>query len=82
MEAIFLLIPLSLALLGVAVWLYFRMDDSGQFKDLETHGRQLLLDDDSTVAQADQKGVAASQQTPFQSPMTSSQTEENTSNNR
>lgn len=82
MEAIFLLIPLSLALLGVAVWLYFRMDDSGQFKDLETHGRQLLLDDDSTVAQADQKGVAASQQTPFQSAMTSSQTEENTSNNR
>lgn len=78
MEAIFLLIPLSLALLGVAVWLYFRMDDSGQFKDLETHGRQLLLDDDSTVAQADQKGVAASQQTPFQSAMTSSQTEENT----
>jgi cbb3-type cytochrome oxidase maturation protein len=77
-EAIFLLIPLSLALLGVAVWLYFRMDDSGQFKDLETHGRQLLLDDDSTVAQADQKGVAASQQTPFQSAMTSSQTEENT----
>jgi nitrogen fixation-related uncharacterized protein len=54
------------------------MDDSGQFKDLETHGRQLLLDDDSTVAQADQKGVAASQQTPFQSAMTSSQTEENT----
>ena len=52
MEAIFLLIPLSLALIGVAVWLYFRMDDSGQFTDLESHGRQLLLDDDSTVAQA------------------------------
>ncbi|MFM9040031.1 MAG: cbb3-type cytochrome oxidase assembly protein CcoS [Betaproteobacteria bacterium] len=82
MEAIFLLIPLSLALLGVAVWLFFRMDDSGQFKDLETHGRQLLLDDDSTVVQADQKGVAASQQTPSQAAMTSSQTEENTSNNR
>lgn len=47
MEALFLLIPLSLALLGVAVWIYFRMDDSGQFKDVESHGRQLLLDDDS-----------------------------------
>jgi len=51
MEALFLLIPLSLALLGVAVWLYFRMDESGQFKDVESHGRQLLMDDDSVSDQ-------------------------------
>ena len=82
MEAIFLLIPLSLALIEVAVWLYFRMDDSGQFTDLESHGRQLLLDDDSTVAQAGQKSVAASQQTPSQAATTGSQTEEIGSNNR
>jgi len=46
MEALFILIPLSLAILGLAVWLFFRMEASGQFRDLESHGRQVLLDDD------------------------------------
>ncbi|HAB47429.1 MAG: cbb3-type cytochrome oxidase assembly protein CcoS [Betaproteobacteria bacterium] len=82
MEAIFLLIPLSLALLGVAVWLYFRMDNSGQFKDLESHGRQLLLDDDNTGVQAGQKDVVASQQIPTQVTKIAKQTEQNKSNNR
>jgi cbb3-type cytochrome oxidase maturation protein len=62
MEAIFLLIPLSLVLLGLAVWLYFRMDDSGQFRDLESHGRQLLLDDDSPRGLSSCQSVVASQQ--------------------
>jgi len=45
-EALFILIPLSLAILGLAVWFFFRMESSGQFRDLESHGRQVLLDDD------------------------------------
>ena len=46
MEALFLLIPLSLAILGLAVWIFLRMESRGQFRDVESHGRQLLLDDD------------------------------------
>jgi len=45
-EALFLLIPLSLAILGLAVWIFLRMESRGQFRDVESHGRQLLLDDD------------------------------------
>lgn len=46
MEALYILIPLSLAILGLAVWFFFRMESSGQFRDLESQGRQVLLDDD------------------------------------
>jgi len=45
-EALYLLIPLSVAIVGVAVWIFLRMQDSGQFDDLEGPARSILLDDD------------------------------------
>lgn len=35
MEALYLLIPLSTLLVFLAIWVFFRASDSGQFDDLE-----------------------------------------------
>ena len=62
MEALYLLIPLSLVLVGVAVWVFFRMSDSGQFDDLEGPAHSILMDDDRPRSQADirRSGTAGS----------------------
>ena len=46
MEALYLLIPLSLVLVALAVWIFFSAADSGQFEDLEGPALRLLRDDD------------------------------------
>jgi len=48
-EALFLLIPLSVLLVGVAIWVFFGASDSGQFDDLEGPALRILQDDDSGV---------------------------------
>lgn len=46
MEALFLLIPLSVAIVAGATWLFLRMVDKGQFDDLDSPAHQILTDDD------------------------------------
>ena len=46
MSILFVLIPLSLALMGVAVWALFWAIDSGQLDDLEEIGRRVPGDDE------------------------------------
>ena len=46
MSILYVLIPLALLLLGVAVWAFFWAVGSGQFDDLESHGWSVVLDDD------------------------------------
>ena len=46
MEALYLLIPLSVALVFGALWLFFSAADGGQFDDLIGPGLRLLQDDD------------------------------------
>lgn len=46
MEALYLLIPLSLGIVAFAAWVFFGADDSGQFDDLESPGMRVILDDD------------------------------------
>lgn len=46
MEALYLLIPLSLVLVAVAIWIFFGAADSGQFDDLEGPALRVLRDDD------------------------------------
>jgi cbb3-type cytochrome oxidase maturation protein len=46
MEALYLLIPLSVVLVGVAVWVFFRMSDSGQFDDMDGPAHSILMDED------------------------------------
>ena len=46
MEIIYLLIPLSIVLLAVAVWGFFWAVKNGQFDDLDSPGSQIFDDDD------------------------------------
>ena len=47
MEALYLLVPLSVILVGVAVWVFFGAADSGQFEDLDGPAHRILQDDDA-----------------------------------
>ena len=46
MSMVYILIPLALMLLAVAVWALIWAIRSGQFDDLESHGWSVVLDDD------------------------------------
>lgn len=46
MSMLYVLIPLALGLLGLAVWALLWAIKSGQFDDLESHGWSVVLDDD------------------------------------
>lgn len=46
MSMLYVLIPLAVMLLGVAVWALLWAIKSGQFDDLESHGWSVVLDDD------------------------------------
>lgn len=50
MEIIYLLIPLSLVLVGIIVWVLLWAIRSGQFDDLEGPAHRILMDDDDEVA--------------------------------
>ena len=46
MEALLLLIPLSILVIFMAIWIFFKMSDGGQFDDLVGPGERILKDDD------------------------------------
>lgn len=47
MTILYFLIPLSLVLLGFAVWAFFWAVNSGQFDDLDSPAWRILLEDDT-----------------------------------
>jgi cbb3-type cytochrome oxidase maturation protein len=47
MSMLYVLIPLAILLLAVAVWALIWAIKTGQFDDLETHGWSVVLDDDT-----------------------------------
>ena len=50
MSILYILIPLALLILGVAVWAFFWAVGSGQFDDLDTPAMRVVLDDDTKPA--------------------------------
>jgi len=46
MNILYVLIPLALIVLGVAVWAFFWAVGSGQFDDLDTPAVRIIMDDD------------------------------------
>lgn len=46
MEILYLLIPLGILVLGVAVWGFIWAVKTGQFDDLEGPAHRILMDDD------------------------------------
>jgi cbb3-type cytochrome oxidase maturation protein len=51
MESLFILIPLSLLLVGLLAWILHWSVKSGQFDDLDGPGHSILMDDDTPEAQ-------------------------------
>ncbi|APA70844.1 cbb3-type cytochrome oxidase assembly protein CcoS [Janthinobacterium sp. 1_2014MBL_MicDiv] len=52
MEALYLLIPLSIVVVFIALWVFFTASDGGQFDDLVGPGLRVLQDDDATETTA------------------------------
>lgn len=50
MNALLILIPVSLVLLGIAVWAFFWAVNRGQFDDLDTPPLRILEDDPGAPA--------------------------------
>lgn len=48
MESIYILVPVTMLFLGIAVAAYLWSVNSGQFDDLDKAGRSILFDDDAT----------------------------------
>lgn len=46
MEALYMLVPLSVVLVFIAIWVFLRMHDSGQFDDMVGPAMRVVLDDD------------------------------------
>ncbi|MDP3534133.1 cbb3-type cytochrome oxidase assembly protein CcoS [Halomonas sp. M1] len=65
MTILYLLIPLSLILLGLAVWAFFWAVKHDQFDDLEGPAYRVLFDDDEndlTKEQRDERKIASRKQ--------------------
>ena len=50
MEIIYLLIPVSIVLLGLIVWIFLWAVRDGQYEDLEGPAHRILMDEDRVVA--------------------------------
>ena len=65
MESLYILVPLSIAIVMLAIWVFFRASDSGQFDDLVGPGLRVLQDDDQVdiepLDQSDASGPPDSQ---------------------
>lgn len=55
MTILYLLIPLSLILLGLAVWAFFWAVKNDQFDDLEGPAHRILFDEDENDLSAEQR---------------------------
>jgi cbb3-type cytochrome oxidase maturation protein len=60
MEIIYLLIPISLILLGLIVWVLLWAVRDGQYDDLEGPAHRILMDEDKIVVRDVEPAKAAS----------------------
>ncbi|MFZ3204629.1 MAG: cbb3-type cytochrome oxidase assembly protein CcoS [Pseudomonas sp.] len=58
MPALYILIPVAIALVGFAIWLFFWAVDSGQYDDLDGPAHSILFDDEDPMHKA---GVSQAQ---------------------
>ena len=63
MTMLYVLIPLAIVLLAIAVWALLWAIRTGQFDDLESHGWSVVLDDDQKPPPVeDDKGASEREQ--------------------
>lgn len=54
MEIIFVLIPVSLLLIGIAIGVFIWAVNNDQFEDLDRQGYEILFDEDDTQEEGDE----------------------------
>ena len=59
MESLYLLIPLSLVIVAVAIWIFLRASTGGQFDDLDSPAHSILVDDDRPKPQPGATGASS-----------------------
>ncbi|SFT85961.1 cbb3-type cytochrome oxidase assembly protein CcoS [Pseudomonas marincola] len=52
MPALYILIPVALALVALAIWVFFWAVDSGQYDDLDGPAHSILFDDEDPMHKA------------------------------
>ena len=52
MSALYLLIPVAVVLVGLAIWMFFWAVDNGQYDDLDGPAHSILFDDEDPKHQA------------------------------
>ncbi|MCF7203410.1 cbb3-type cytochrome oxidase assembly protein CcoS [Pseudomonas oligotrophica] len=55
MAALYVLIPVAVVLVALAIWVFFWAVDSGQFDDLDSPAHSILFDDDEALPKAEAK---------------------------
>jgi cbb3-type cytochrome oxidase maturation protein len=61
MAALYILIPVAVVLVAVAIWVFFWAVDSGQFDDLDGPAHSILFDDEEPRRPADTQDDAKQQ---------------------
>ncbi len=59
MEILFFLVPVAVALSGVALVLFFKAVGTGQFEDLDGDAGRFLLDSPQFVEPQEQQGISS-----------------------
>ena len=62
MTMLYVLIPLAVVLLAIAIWAMLWAIKSGQFDDLESHGWSVVLDDDQKPPPFEDEGISIEKQ--------------------
>ena len=57
MSSLYLIIPIVIILVALAVWLFMWAVKSGQFEDMEGPAHRILLDDDLKLKQDKEQSV-------------------------
>ena len=57
MSILYVLIPLAVMLLAIAIWALLWAIKNGQFDDLESHGWSVVLDDDQKLPPLDDEAT-------------------------
>ncbi|WP_344963009.1 cbb3-type cytochrome oxidase assembly protein CcoS [Oceanisphaera sediminis] len=64
MEVWYLMIPIAMVFVAIAIAVFFWSVKSDQFEDLDRHGSNILFDDDDTAHRQAQGNQPQDQQTP------------------
>jgi cbb3-type cytochrome oxidase maturation protein len=65
MTALYVMIPIAVIIVALAIWLFFWAVDSGQYDDLESPAHSILFDDEDPAHRA---GVEEAEGHPAQDP--------------